>query len=55
MQDYNTLLIQKGTSCQYKSQISQILEHIYNPDKPALHDLELMQSSLSGILRSGLG
>ena len=40
---------------QYKSQVTQILEHIYHPDKPKLHDLQLIQGSLSGLLRSGLG
>jgi len=54
LEDYNSLLVKKGAACQYKSQIGQILEHIYS-EKSSLHDLELIQDSLSGLLRSGLG
>lgn len=53
--DYNALLVKKGVTYQYKSQISQVLEHIFHADKPKLHDLQHIQGALSGLLRSGLG
>ena len=55
LQDYQTLLVQKGVTSQYKSQISQLLEHLFESKGAPLRDLERVQDAISGLLRSGFG
>ena len=53
MKDFSQLLVKKGAAWQYKSVALQTLQRIFDQDKPPLHDLNHINSSLSGFLRSG--